>query len=533
MTCSAPGAEELSAALLTMENMIVWDAEAGLAAATELERQAAALGDEALLVRARLCRICMEMRTGDLAGAQRQLHGIHDWAVAHDDRNMQARTHLNWANIQRLSGDVAKCLEHSVIAVELLDESATPYMLINHRTRLADALGLNGAMDAARMRYRQAEELARELDQGELLTMLLNNWAYTEYSSGEFPRAQEVAARLCEHAAEYGFELDPAALDTIGAIQIENGEYAAAEETMQACLAQYEAGFSDDADDLAEYQLTLARAQRGMGATEAAQASLDASRALCVERELHDVLVRVHQEQAEVHALRGEFAEAFAMHKAFFAARERLGSLQREAQAQTRLAMFETAEAREEAERFREQARRDPLTGLRNRRYVDEELPVLIAGDADLTVAIVDLDFFKRINDELSHDVGDQVLVRAARVLERELAATTPDGFVARLGGEEFLVVLPGTPVTAATARLDDLRRAVRGSGWCDITGELPVTVSIGVAGVHEATARNQPAVLAIADHNLYAAKHGGRDRVVAGRGPGHRPRAYRDRSPA
>src|SRR5690349_986697 len=108
------GAEQLSAALSAMENEIVWDAEAAYAAAVELERQADALGDETLVVRARLCRICMEMRTGDLEGAARQLDDIHDWAVAHDDSNLQARTHLTWANIRRLSGDLAKCLEHSL-----------------------------------------------------------------------------------------------------------------------------------------------------------------------------------------------------------------------------------------------------------------------------------------------------------------------------------------------------------------------------------------------------------------------------------
>ena len=167
------------------------------------------------------------------------------------------------------------------------------------------------------------------------------------------------------------------------------------------------------------------------------------------------MLVRVHQEQAELHAARGEFAAAFAVHKVFFAAYNDLHSEQREAQARTRQAMFETAEARQEAERFREQARRDPLTGLRNRRYVDEQLPGLIDADPELTVAIVDLDRFKRVNDLLSHDVGDQVLVLVAKLLETELAAVSPDGFVARMGGEEFLMVLPGTevPLAALPAR--------------------------------------------------------------------------------
>jgi diguanylate cyclase (GGDEF)-like protein len=191
--------------------------------------------------------------------------------------------------------------------------------------------------------------------------------------------------------------------------------------------------------------------------------------------------------------------------------------------------MFETTEARQEAERFREQARRDPLTGLRNRRYVDEQLPHLIDADAGLTLAIVDLDHFKRINDMLSHDVGDQVLVLVAKLLETELAAVTPDGFVARMGGEEFLMVLPDVDVPRAAVLLDEIRRTLASFGWDDITSGLPVTVSIGVAGLTDTEASTQAGLLSTADRNLYVAKHGGRDRVVSGAQRDGRTRSYRD----
>ena len=252
-------------------------------------------------------------------------------------------------------------------------------------------------------------------------------------------------------------------------------------------------GYDQDANSLAEFQLTLAQAQRGLGAYDRAQESLDASHKLCIERDLADALVRVEQEQAELHAARGEFADAFAVHKRFFTAFNKLHSQQREAQARTRQAMFEATEARQEAERFREQARRDPLTGLRNRRYVDEELPRLIDADPALTVAIVDLDHFKQINDRLSHDVGDQVLIMVAKLMETELAAVSADGFVARLGGEEFLMVLPATPTGRAVPLLDDIRRTIGGYDWQDVALGLPVTVSIGVAGIGEAGTPTRP----------------------------------------
>ncbi|GAB1641734.1 diguanylate cyclase [Krasilnikovia sp. MM14-A1259] len=529
MDGSVASAEQLSAALLALEDQVVSDVEGCHAAAVEIERLAEPLNDEALLARARLCAASLRLRAGDVA-ATRAIHTLLEWALQHGDKLLQARAHNACSNVARLAGDSAKRLEHALSAVELLDGTATDYMQVSHRLRLAEALALNGTMDAARPRFRQAEQLARELGQWELLTVVLNNWAYNEFTAGEFARSEQVARRLLAHAAERGVELDPAYLDTIGGIQVENGQYAEAERTMRLCIERCEAGFTDNADDMAEYQLTMARVQRGLGEPDRAQESLALSRALCAERDLPEVMVRVHLEQAELYAARGDHAAAFAEHKLSFAAREALYMKERQARAQTRQVMFETAEAREEAERFREQARRDPLTGLRNRRYADEELPALITNDPDLVVAIADVDHFKRINDTLSHDTGDQVLVQVAKLLETGLAATAPEGFVARLGGEEFVLVLPATQVSAAISALDEIRRTVEEFGWHDITGDLPVTISAGVAGVKESGPRSQSAALSAADRNLYAAKRAGRNRVVAGTPPERRPRAYRDR---
>ncbi|AGZ46664.1 GGDEF domain-containing protein [Actinoplanes friuliensis] len=522
-------AERLSAALTEIEDQYLWDADSALDQSIAIEEQALVLGDERLVTRARLCQANMLMRKGEVAAAARRIWKIHQWATDHTDNIVLARTHLVWANIHRHLGDASQSLEHSVLAVELLDDAATPHMHVWHRAKLADALGAAGSMDAARLRYAQAEELAAELGLPRLLMGMLNNYAYTEYAAGENGRAQAVARRLQQVAERHGFELDPAVLDTIGAIEIENGNYLAAERTLREAVRRHHRGDYEDADALAEFMLTLARAQRFLRATDRAQVSLDASRTLCVERGLGDVLVRVHQEQSELHAARGEFAEAFAVHKIFFAAHHALHSSQREAQARTRQAMFETTEARQEAARFREQARRDPLTGLRNRRYLDEQLPDLVEAGEELTVAIVDLDHFKRINDQLSHDIGDQVLVLVAKLLETELAAVSPDGFVARMGGEEFLMVLPGMDVHEATTQLDSIRRAVSTYAWDELTRGLPVTVSIGVAGLHENPNVSQAGLLSTADRNLYVAKHAGRDRVISGAPRDARHRSYRD----
>ncbi|MCW2143304.1 diguanylate cyclase (GGDEF) domain-containing protein [Actinoplanes cyaneus] len=508
-------AETLSTVLLTIEDRRSWDAHAELGRSIELEQAANRLGDELLAARARLCQVNMRMRCGDVAAAAEQIWHVHQWAVEHDARQLLARTHLVWSAIHLHLGDAEQGLEHAVLAVELLDADSTEHMQIWHRTKLADALYFADDLETARVRYAQAEELALQLGSPALLC-LLNNYAYVESSSGNKAHAVELAARLQQLSAEWDIPLEPAFLDTIGSIQVADGQFAAAERTIRLCLEQHAEGKWDDANDMAQYLVTLAQAQRGLGKFDEAQANLDEALRQCEERDLGESLVRMHQEQAELHAARGDFAAAFAAHKTFFEVYHQQQSLQREARARTRQAMFETAEARQEAERFREQARRDPLTGLHNRRFVDERLPGLIRTDPALTVALVDLDHFKQINDQLSHDVGDQVLVRVAQVLAREVAAACPEGFVARMGGEEFLVVLPGMPAPRATACLNGIRRTIRNQYWSPITRHLPVTVSIGVAASGDAPERAQAPLLSTADSHLYAAKHGGRDRVVS-----------------
>jgi diguanylate cyclase (GGDEF)-like protein len=146
----------------------------------------------------------------------------------------------------------------------------------------------------------------------------------------------------------------------------------------------------------------------------------------------------------------------------------------------------------------------DPLTGLPNRRAWDAELDHVFARarcdpGLPVTVAIVDLDRFKAYNDTHGHDGGDDFLVAAARAWQRAL----PGVFVARWGGEEFTVLLPGLDPDAAVAALRAVHEAVPHGQTC----------SIGVATWDGAEV--PPAVLARADAALYRAKRTGRDRTV------------------
>ena len=159
-------------------------------------------------------------------------------------------------------------------------------------------------------------------------------------------------------------------------------------------------------------------------------------------------------------------------------------------------------EAAVRLERMRELAERDPLTSLANRRALE----AFLAGcDADgLALLVCDLDHFKRVNDQLGHDVGDETLVSFARVLESLVRKTD---LAVRLGGEEFALVLPGADAAAGLALAEQLQLATR-----ERFAGLPygLTVSVGIAaGVRP------KGLLREADRALSVAKRSGRDRAV------------------
>jgi diguanylate cyclase (GGDEF)-like protein len=163
----------------------------------------------------------------------------------------------------------------------------------------------------------------------------------------------------------------------------------------------------------------------------------------------------------------------------------------------------------------RELATRDALTGLLNRRAMVEllarEHPRIVRGQGPLSVALLDIDWFKRINDSHGHGVGDEVLRRFAAVVKDQLRAADA---LARWGGEEFLLLMPGTRLDDARIVLERLRSAVAGGGFEGIAADLKLSFSAGLVEVHEGEA--QDAAIDRADRALYRAKQGGRDRVEA-----------------
>jgi two-component system cell cycle response regulator len=515
-----PRARALAESIGELENLSRFDRHDMDRRAEEAVVTAHDLGLTDLALRAGLVQADLLRRRGNIAEAGRRAQEIQRWATDHDSPHLLARSHFVLTAVVQELGDLSLALEHAVRAVELLAEDAVPETRIDHLARLADCLALNRDI-AARDRYDQVLRLAEALGDIDRQLLVLNNRAYYETLSGSFEEALAWSTKLQDLAARHDVPLRLGRLDTIGRALMALGHLEDAEAALLPGLRPEILQASLDGDAGADFLLTLAEVRRRRGHLGEAQESLDEAVRRCDRYGLTSIRVRARREQAEIHAASGDFRAAYEEHKLYTDELMDLQSAERDARARALQAMYETTEARRQTRRYRELSLRDPLTGMYNRRYVDDELPRLLARGAGtggtITVALLDLDHFKAVNDTRSHEVGDRVLCAVAELLqEAGLAAGAGDGsFAARMGGEEFLLVLTGADPATAAQHLEDVRRAVRSHPWAELTGDLPVTVSIGAASTTGSTGAPPAEVLGRADAHLYLAKRQGRDRVV------------------
>lgn len=182
----------------------------------------------------------------------------------------------------------------------------------------------------------------------------------------------------------------------------------------------------------------------------------------------------------------------------------------RETSSQKELLLRELQRKTDELDR---QAKEDSLTGLYNRRFMDERLTEEFRRAErfghPVSIAMLDVDDFKRINDSFSHMLADDVLRIVAKILKSQCRGID---IISRYGGDEFLLCFPETPTSSAAKVCEKIRQAVEGFDWKTLDAELVVTTSIGVAGLEPGGGEKQ--TLMAADAKLYEAKRAGRNLV-------------------
>jgi len=283
--------------------------------------------------------------------------------------------------------------------------------------------------------------------------------------------------------------------------------------------------------DRQQYLYTLGQIYNNSGKFAEALAPLLEAVELIDDGGSFDSYIQIYLHLSQAYEGLGQFDPALAAHKKYHQAylrnsaertqqRARLAEIYYETKrfkevAETETKRAETLEAsyqklQEQTDILASAVYVDPLTGLYNRKYLDSRFKELTSEKRPYSIAMLDVDHFKSVNDNFSHMIGDQVLSAIGAILRGQLRITDQ---AIRFGGEEFVVLLAGAPRGAADV-CERLRLAVEQWAWSEICNGLHITISIGVAGTLSANSPNE--ILAIADQNLYAAKKSGRNRVVA-----------------
>ena len=338
------------------------------------------------------------------------------------------------------------------------------------------------------------------------------------------------------------------ALDTIGKVKLDQGHSAAALEHLHRSLIIKRK--ADDRKGQAVTLLDVARAHRLRNEREGAEAALDQALTHAVAVNARTEIHQAHLILSELAEERGDLATALEHFKTHSRIRDDLFDEASDVKVRALRVGFEVEQAQKESEIYRlrnvelakvnhelevltrslreadaqksrllkkveRQAREDALTGLGNRRHFDrvigDTFPRQRRQRSPVSIALCDIDDFKRVNDTHGHAVGDEVLKVVAGVLR----SSTRDGdLVARYGGEEFIVMLPDTTPEEAVAVCERMRAAVESREWPALAPGLRVTLSLGVAS--DPTVTHHERLISRADELLYQAKARGKNCVVA-----------------
>ncbi len=503
------------------------------------------LEDAVLCARARALQGATSLHRGDLSSAIDLVFEAQRYAEHSDDEAAQAEVAALKAQVNFFTGSYPEALREAEASVALADRTEDLNLRIVARRATCMVFG-NLAVPDLSARVQKLLELTLEAGYRWEESISRNDLAVSYQERGdldaaerEIERALEVAdsvdgpntfARGLIHSTRSDIRLlQGRAHDALADAQrslgllTESGEpnpYVLAATVRAEVQARVALGQLDKAQSSGEGALewlgerlpqtrslilsTLASALREAGRVEDAFDAL--ARAAEVEREafreLSGLQLRLERATLEAGAARRESDVLAAKNRQLASAHAEL---------ERRTSQLEQLQSQ-----LRDQAERDPLTGLHNRRYLAQELDRVTHGELSFPVslAVLDLDHFKSINDRFGHDAGDQVLVRVAGLLCGALRASD---IVIRSGGEEFLVLMPMTDAAAASACAQRINQAIQDERWDQVADGLQATASVGVATTHDPG--DLESLVKLADERLYQAKRAGRDRIVDGAG--------------
>ncbi|HEX2542667.1 MAG TPA: tetratricopeptide repeat-containing diguanylate cyclase [Caldimonas sp.] len=476
-------------------------------------------------------------QAGDYAEAMARFVQGHDIALRHDHPTLKARALRGMARVDHAMGDLQHALgrlNEAVALVALHGDARLEGELLHQLGMTHSRLGNFAAAESCFLRALLCRRESGDDRAGVAATLnslgvlhLTRGNASAEAGSGghdDLERARSYFGQALGAAREGGDrQLEARALGNLGTVAGSLGQLPLALDLFGRELAVLRA--MNDRRYMARALTHLAAAQRRSGSREAALASLLEALEIAAEVDAAPQARGAHAELSLVREELGDFQSALLHFKAYHRLDQQIRSAQAERRATLVNARYAVDQIRREAEAYRAerdrlrdanqvlaaQALTDALTGLGNRRSFDRAIArVLHRGPFEGALAAMDVDRFKQVNDEFSHLTGDEVLRRIGVLVE---TAMRPGDQAFRVGGEEFLILLPGISADVAVGICERIRRAIEEHPWEDVAPALRVTASFGVAAAQPRDGGTS--LIGRADAALYAAKKAGRNQVV------------------
>jgi diguanylate cyclase (GGDEF)-like protein len=443
-----------------------------------------------------------------------------------DDALGEARSRSWYGAAQTQQSQYRQALETLGESIRQFTELERPEMTGQAQNYMAIVYEELGDFEQAFVHYGQGLEAARALGdrvlEGRILANIGDAYAVQSEYDSALPNLQAAVGVLevAEDPSILGWTLS-----SIGRIHLDRGELDEAGEWLERALESAAKGQGMRCEGEIFATMGNYLCQRGQydEAQDYLRRALEIARKLGVRREIY----RAHHGLSEIHELKGDLKLALQEFKNYQriqaevldeVAKAKVRNLSAEMELQrarleqemSHLRNVELAQALENVERL---SLVDPLTDCYNRRYLDrclvKEFKRAQRHGSPLSLAMLDADQFKTINDEYSHAVGDYVLMMLTEIMSSMIRS---EDVLARFGGEEFVLLLPGTDLEGAVNACEKIRMAIEEYPW-ENTGEgMVMTMSFGVASAPEV--EDSQELLALADKRLYMAKAKGRNRV-------------------
>lgn len=444
-------------------------------------------------------------------------------------------------NVHSVLGSHTEAVGYYLRALTLAREQADTQAELVMLGNLGFLFEEMGDFEQALTYYDQALTQSDRVKDRYFRVSILSNKCSSLRQLGRFDQALCVGLQAHQEALESGNEMRRApTLQVLAALYKDIGEYEQADQQIQEAIQIYKVvGNLRHLPEALRLQGGLASLRGEHGLAEAAfREALERTQTEGDPKEE----AAAHREMAEHFEGCGEPSKALTHFKAYHALEQRLRREQVQLVLASRLTDMENEVARKEAELQRlrngelaelvaaleranqqkevllaqlsQQAIEDPLTGLYNRRYLEEYLPRELQfaqrQRQPLALALADLDNFKQINDRFSHEVGDQVLKIVSQIFRKH---SRKSDVVIRYGGEELLLVMPETDAIQGRDVCERICRAVECHPWKHFHSELRVTLSMGLS---DSRTRSPQRLLQHADRMLYVAKNAGKNQVAA-----------------